>query len=141
MIPVGALLNLLPKALKLAAGVLAPGAANIVNNAAAILEGHKDNPELTKALAELQLETEKVDAGILASDNEVEKAEIATEHWWIWGARPFLLYCAGVGTLACIAALLFHVDVPVAPLADLMLPMWGHAGFYGYQRTREKLAR
>lgn len=137
MIP-ALLLSLLPKALKLLAPKLG-ASEKAVNGLAEMLEGKKDDPELLKALAVLDIEAMKVEAGILASDDDVAKAEIASEHWFIWAARPFLLYCAGIGTLAMIGTLMAHVDIPVGPLADLMLPLWGHAGFYTYQRTREKI--
>lgn len=139
MIP-ALLLTLIPKALRLLAPKMMPGAESILKSAANVLEDKKEDPELLKALAALDIEAMKVEAGILASDDDVAKAEIASEHWFVWAARPFLLYCAGIGTLAMIATLMAHVDIPVGPLADLMLPLWGHAGFYTYQRTREKIS-
>lgn len=135
-----ALLPLLPKLLGLIGK--ATGLTKVTEAAEAL--SALSPAQSATALAAVQaakLEELKVDAGVVASDNEVEKAEIASEHWFVWAARPFLLYAAGVGTVALIIAVMWQIKVDTGAVAELMLPLWGHAGFYTFQRTRERLAQ
>lgn len=130
------------------------GLSSEADRLAKVIEGKSDTPQTpeqqiaigalvnqhAKDVMDQALEMAKVQQSELQGEQAEETAEIKSEHWFVWGARPFLLYLAGVGTMALIVATIMQIKFDTGAVAELMIPFWGHAGLYGVMRTREKLA-
>lgn len=158
----GFLLGLLPNALKAVGSIDIPGVSAAANMLAGALDKDKLTPEqqaqLNAALlpheekmAELALQGRQLDAGVAHDDVDLAKAELASGDKFTSRARPSLLYLAG-GITAIIAltdmalavyAAINHTEpvvIPSGATIELLLPLWGHAGFYTFSRTQEKKA-
>jgi hypothetical protein len=88
----------------------------------------------------IKLEQAKLDAALIHDDDEVEKTELQSSDKFTSRARPSLLYLAGLITAAMAGAVILGRPLNTDALSYIMLPLWGHAGFYAYQRTKEKVA-
>lgn len=101
--------------------------------------------ELAQAIAALDLETLKVKAGMVDSDNKVEIAELQSTDKYVSRARPTGLYVAYFTTLTLVLAIIAYsfakgTPIPTDVILALLVPCWGHAGYYAFSRTQEKKA-
>lgn len=134
------LMKILPGALKLLAPKLG-FASKAAEEVAQVLDRNKDNPEMQMALAGLEVEKLKIDASVTIAGEETDRAMIASDDVYTKRARPTSTYAAIVFTGALVVAEICRVPLDTGLVLSLIGPLWGHAGFYSYHRTREKLGR
>ncbi len=123
------------------AGGVIPGASSLANTLADQIDGGSPEQKaaLATALAAHDAQIIVAAQAIITADDEVEKAEASSSDKFTSRARPSLLYLAGLITAALAVGVIFQVKIDTGAVAELLIPLWGHAGFYAYQRTKEKL--
>jgi CRISPR/Cas system-associated protein Csm6 len=134
------LLKLIPDALKLLAGKFGPSGGEVLRDAATMLTARESDPEMQRALAELDLEKLKVDAGIVESAETTDRVMIASEDKYVSRARPTGLYIYYLVTLAITGGLLWGKQIDPTAILTLVGPLTGTAAFYIHKRTMEKMA-
>lgn len=141
------LLGLIPKIIKTAAGILGVDSVKDVVDA---ISNNKLTPEQRQALElatlEYQKEMRAFDIEELKASLSESIAMIQSPDKYTSRARPTMLYAATfVTVLLCLSigvAILnsIHVDLGIAGVvSSMLLPLWGAAGWYVHNRTKEKM--
>ena len=134
------LLTFLPGVLKTLGGILGiSDKVKVVTDALASADGSPElRAQLQQALLAHEAEMRRLGIEELKAVMSESLAMITSPDKFVSRARPTLLYLAGLITAALAAAKIFGVVIN-NDVIWLIGPMWGQAGWYTYQRTREKL--
>lgn len=138
------LLKLLPAAVRLAGKVLGIDAGKVAD----AIEGvpSEKRAELEAALREHDLELRRIGVEELRLALSESHTLLTSEDKFVRRARPASLYAATVLTsflVGVVGVLMLRGQSvewgSIAAIANLILPLWGHAAYYTHNRTKEKM--
>lgn len=138
------LLGLIPDVLKTIGKITGIGIFNDAGDALAPEKVSALPPEtqlaLTTALQKHQEAMRGFDIEELKTYISESLAEINSTDKYTSRARPTGVYAATIITFLMAVGMLCGIKLDTSAVAELMLPLWGSAGYYTYSRTKEKLA-
>lgn len=133
------LLGPIGKIIKIAGSILGVDSVKDVVDA---ISNNKLTPEqklqLEQAVLEHESEMRQFQIEELKTVMSESLAMIQSQDKFTSRARPALLYLAGLITTALAVAKIFGVEVN-SDVIWLIGPMWGQAGWYTWNRTKEKM--
>lgn len=134
------LLSLLPTVLKTVAKI---SGLDIFNQAADTVGNLQLSPdkqvELQEAVMAHEVAMRQTDVDSLKALVSEAIADAQSADKYVSRARPTGLYIAYAVTGAIIVSEIFGYKVDHAMVAELLVPLYGNAGYYMYLRTKEKM--
>lgn len=135
------LLSLLPGALKAIGGLL--GIGDKVKAVTDALEASEGSPELRaqlqQALHAHEAQMAQIKLEELKTVMSESLAEIQSSDKYVARARPTGLYFAYVLTALMVISQIGGAKLDTGFISTIMVPLWGQAAWYSYNRTKEKM--